>query len=64
MTIATRGTSSDRQVARYRKLRKAKLTHRQALKGVVDGLLEETVSDPALRHRPAVSKRDGVAMAA
>ena len=64
MAIATRGTSSDRQLARYRKLRKAKLTHRQALKGVVDGLLEETVSDPALRHRPAVSKRDSLALAA
>ena len=43
-TIATGGTSADRQVARYRELISAGADKEAALIGVVDGLIAETVA--------------------
>jgi glutamate---cysteine ligase / carboxylate-amine ligase len=43
-TILKRGTSADRQVACYRRLREQGVAKDQALVGVVDQLMSETVS--------------------
>lgn len=41
--IAARGTSADRQIRRYELLTRAGASREEALEGVVDGLIEETV---------------------
>jgi glutamate---cysteine ligase / carboxylate-amine ligase len=46
-TIVARGTSADRQVAHYTKLLSQGMSPSDALKGVVDQLIGETIGEPA-----------------
>jgi carboxylate-amine ligase len=46
-TIVARGTSADRQVAHYTKLLSQGMSPPDALKGVVDQLIGETIGEPA-----------------
>jgi carboxylate-amine ligase len=44
-TIVARGTSADRQVARFKRLLAEGAPRKEALRGVVDGLIAETLGD-------------------
>jgi carboxylate-amine ligase len=50
-TVVTRGTSADRQLARYDAIKKLGGSEQAALVAVVDGIIEETVMRPALAKR-------------
>jgi carboxylate-amine ligase len=58
-TIVARGTSADRQVAHYAKLLSEGLSPPDALKGVVDHLIEETVGEAGPGSPKAKRKRQG-----
>jgi carboxylate-amine ligase len=45
-TIVVRGTSADRQVAHFNRLLAEGASREDALKGVVDHLIEETIAVP------------------
>jgi carboxylate-amine ligase len=52
-TIVQRGTSADRQLARYDAIKKLGGSEEAALVAVVDGIIEETMMPPSLGKRPA-----------
>jgi carboxylate-amine ligase len=52
-TIVARGTSADRQLARYDAIKKLGGSDKAALVAVVDGIIEETVMQPALAKQPS-----------
>jgi carboxylate-amine ligase len=52
-TILARGTSADRQRARYDAIKKLGGSEQAALVAVVDGIIEETMMLPASTQRPA-----------
>jgi len=52
-TIVARGTSADRQLARYDAIKKLGGSEQAALVAVVDGIIEETMMPPASAKRPA-----------
>jgi glutamate---cysteine ligase / carboxylate-amine ligase len=52
-TIVARGTSADRQLARYDAVKKLGGSEQAALVAVVDGIMEETLMPPASGKRPA-----------
>ena len=49
---STRGTSADRQLARYEAVKKLGGSEQAALVAVVDGIIEETMMPPALASAP------------
>ncbi|MFO7478754.1 MAG: carboxylate-amine ligase [Methyloceanibacter sp.] len=51
-TIVARGTSADRQLARYDAMKKLGGSEQAALVAVVDGIIEETAMPPGLAKRP------------
>jgi len=53
--IAREGTSADRQVAEYERLRTAGASEDEALKGVVDLLIVETLAGTKAAPRPSVA---------
>jgi len=55
-TIVARGTSADRQLARYDAVKKLGGSEQAALVEVVDGIMEETLMPPALASRAASAK--------
>jgi carboxylate-amine ligase len=52
-TIVARGTSADRQLARYDAVKKLGGSEQAALVAVVDGIMEETLMPPASQSRAA-----------
>jgi carboxylate-amine ligase len=54
-TIVQRGTSADRQLARYDAIKKLGGSEEAALVAVVDGIIEETVMPPAAAKRPVTA---------
>ena len=54
--IVARGSSADRQVALYRRLRNSQHSHKAALAGVVDMLIGETAA--TARRRSGLTERD------
>jgi carboxylate-amine ligase len=50
-TIVARGTSADRQLARYDAVKKLGGSEKAALVAVVDGIIEETLTVPSLASR-------------
>jgi carboxylate-amine ligase len=54
-TIVQRGTSADRQLARYDAIKKIGGSKEAALVAVVDGIIEETMMPPALGKRPTLA---------
>jgi carboxylate-amine ligase len=55
-TIVERGTSADRQLARYDAVKKLGGSEQAALMSVVDGIIEETMMPPASPRRAASAK--------
>jgi carboxylate-amine ligase len=55
-TIVARGTSADRQLARYDAVKKLGGSEQAALVAVVDGIMEETLMPPTLQPRAAAVK--------
>jgi len=47
-TIVARGTSADRQVARFNRLLSEGATREEALRGVVDNLIKETLGEDVI----------------
>jgi glutamate---cysteine ligase / carboxylate-amine ligase len=62
-TIVARGTSADRQLARYETLLASGVSRNVALAGVVDQLIEDTLSDVSDDHGGSRAERAGVATA-
>jgi glutamate---cysteine ligase / carboxylate-amine ligase len=62
-TIVARGTSADRQLARYETLLASGLSRKVALAGVVDQLIEDTLSDVTDDHGGSRANRSSVAVA-
>jgi glutamate---cysteine ligase / carboxylate-amine ligase len=56
-TIVQRGTSADRQLARYDSVKKLGGSEQAALVSVVDGIVEETVMMPGTAKPPAKPKK-------
>jgi glutamate---cysteine ligase / carboxylate-amine ligase len=63
-TILVRGTSADRQLARYETLLASGVSQRVALAGVVDQLIEDTLSDVTDDHGGSRADHAGVAAVA
>jgi carboxylate-amine ligase len=60
-TIVERGTSADRQIARYEAVKALGGTEQAALIAVVDGIIEETLMVPPARPSRSVPEKAGTA---